>query len=102
MGFILLIAASIVTILLCGSFGDEPCVKIAAITCSGVVCAVAIICYTACILSENAHSRDLLADEEMRELYQKIGRAFAHEPKFIKCRCNKISESIVNVWVHKK
>ena len=100
--YILLIVISIAVLLILAFLDDNPCVKITAITCFGVVCSTAIICFTARFSRKNESSGDVFTDEERRELYLKIEQAFSQEPKRICCRCNKISNSIVNVKVHKK
>lgn len=100
--YILLIVISIAVLLILAFLDESPYVKITAITCFGVVCSTAIICFTACFSRKNESPRDVFTDEESRELYLKIEQAFSQEPKRICCRCNKISKSIVNVKVHKK
>ena len=100
--YILLIVLSIAVLTILAFVDDNTYVKITAITCFGVVCSTAIICFTVRFSRTNESPRDVFTDEERRELYLKIEQAFSQEPKRICCRCNKISNSIVNVKVHKK
>ena len=74
-----------------------------AIICSTCICGISIIC--SLIYAINANKKDDIEKKptpEETELLKEIKAAFSKEPKRICCRCNKISNSIVNVKVQKK
>ena len=87
----------------CCSFRHE--IINTAIICSTCICGISIIGFLIYVIhadNRNTRTDNNPTSEESELLLKGIKEAFSKEPKRICCRCNKISNSIVNVKVHKK